>query len=384
MITPNHRLVHQNRFQDRVTAGSQGSGNQFTCRAECRTDWQKTIMPGVLSKQQKRGVSQYAIVCIVLALFFNCLGVARADQVFRFGTGGSDGTYFPIGSLIAAAINEKRVRTESGEQLLVIPQRSSGSVANLVDMSEGLLEAGLAQADVVNLAFHGEEQFENMSAYRNLRTVGTLYHESVHLVVRADSEINEVSDLRGRRVSVDELGSGTQLDVEPILAAFNLSFEDIQPIYLKPVDSIERMRRGLLDAFFVIAGYPLSGIKKLADDGVGRVISLQGENVEKLTDDYLYFTTQIIPKGIYSNELEIPTLSVPAQIIVREDISEHTIYQITKILWNSDTLNSLASGHSKGSEIEAGKALQGIGIPLHRGAARYYREVGFDLNSVPQ
>ena len=341
-------------------------------------------MPGLLSKQKKHRLNAYTIVCIVFTLLIVFNGAARADQVFRLGTGGSDGTYFPIGSLIAVAINDKRMETETGERLLVIPQRSNGSVANLVDMSEGLLEAGLAQADVVNLAYHGRGQFENIPAYRNLRTVGTLYHESVHLVARTDSEINALSDLKGKRVSVDELGSGTQLDVEPILAAHNLSFEDIQPIYLKPVDSIERMRRGLLDAFFVIAGYPLSGIQKLVDDGVGRVLSLQGENIKKLTDDYLYFTKQIIPEGIYANESEIPTLSVPAQIIVREDISEDTIYEITRILWNRDTLHSLASGHSKGAEIKAGKALQGIGIPLHKGAARYYREAGFDLSSVPQ
>ena len=93
---------------------------------------------------------------------------------------------------------------------------------------------------------------------------------------------------------------------------------------------------------------------------------------------------QIIPVGIYSNETEIPTLSVPAQIIVREDISEKTIYEITKVLWSRDTLRSLASGHLKGAEIKAIKAIEGIGIPLHKGAERYYREVGFDLNTLPK
>ena len=345
------------------------------------------IMPDLSSErtiQTVRKVNRYTIVCFVLAVLFVYHGSVRADQVFRFGTGGSDGAYFPIGSLIAVAINNKQMRTESGEMLTVLPQRSNGSVANLVDISEGLLEAGLAQADVVNLAYHGKGQFENISGYKNLRTVGTLYHESVHLVVRADSEINDLSDLKGKRVSVDELGSGTQLDVEPMLAAYSLSFDDIQPIYLKPVDSIERMRRGLLDAFFVIAGYPVSGVKKLVEDGIGRVVSLQGEPIDKLIYDYDYFTMQIIPAGIYSNGSEIPTLSVPAQIIVREDISENTIYEITKILWSRDALQSLASGHLKGAEIKAIKAIEGIGIPLHKGAERYYREVGFDLNTLPK
>ncbi len=306
-----------------------------------------------------------------------------ADQSFRFGTGGSAGSYFPIGSLIGVAINQQRIQTDTGD-LVVIPQRSSGSVSNLVDISQGLLEGGLAQADVVSFAYEGKGQFENTAMDGKLRTVGTLYLESMHLVVVADSGIYGIADLAGKRVSVDELGSGTQLDVDPVLAAYGMTRDDIKPIYLKPVESIDRMRRGLLDAFFVIAGYPVAGVRQLVEDGVGRVVDLQGERIVKLTQDYMYFTNHAIPKNVYSNEAEIPTLSVPAQMIVHADISDDIVYQITKTLWSDSTLSALAAGHPRGADINAATALEGVGIPLHPGAVRFYEEQGYDIRSLAQ
>ena len=347
-------------------------------------------MNSIQNKQQYKifqssrlsGGGRWCVVLLCCYAFFSTATV-RADETFRFGTGGTAGSYFPIGSLIAVAINRKRIQTYSGD-LVVLPQRSSGSVSNLADIAAGLLEGGLAQADVVSLAYGGNGQFKDIAVDTKLRTVGTLYLESMHLVVIAESNINGVADLAGKRVSVDELGSGTQLDVDPVLAAYGMTRDDIKPIYLKPVDSIDRMRRGLLDAFFVIAGYPVAGVKQLVEDGVGRVVNLEGDRITKLTEDYVYFTSHAIPENIYSNDTEIPTLSVPAQMIVHADISDDVVYEITKTLWSDSTLSALAAGHPRGADINAATALEGVSIPLHPGAVRFYKEQGYDNRSLVQ
>lgn len=307
----------------------------------------------------------------------------HAQQLIRFGTGGSDGSYFPVGSAIAKEINQRSVTCFSDDPLLVIPQRSNGSVSNIRDLNENLLEIGLAQADVVSLAYQGAGQFGGKKLKSILRTIGTLYQESVHLVVAVDSNINSIADLTDKRVAVDELGSGTQFNVELILAASGMSSEDVKPIYLKPVDSIKRMRSGKLDAIFIVSAYPVAGVQKLIKDGVGRVVSLGDDLIDRLAEEHLYFSAQNIPAGVYTSTEEINTLSVSAQIIVRADLPTETVYEITRTLWSEIMLQALIKSHPRGSDLVAGNALQGIGIPLHPGAIRYYTEQRYDLSGVP-
>jgi len=336
----------------------------------------------ILSGQDRSHVLPRSL--LVLALLFLYCGVVSAEQIIRFGTGGSAGTYFPVGSLIAAEINERSIEPGQSERLVVIPQRSNGSVANINDLSSSQLEVGLAQANIISLAYRGMGQFRNKDLKDTLRAVGSLYQESLHLVVRAESEISSIIDLVGKRVSVDELGSGTQVDAEVLLAASGMPLEDVKLVYLKPDDSIERMRRGLLDAIFVVAAYPVDGVKQLVEDGVGRVIGLTDEFVQQITSQHLHLSAHSIPADTYLSEENIGTLSVSAQMIVRSDICDDVIYEVTKTLWSEDMLSTLIAGHPRGADIRPDTALLGVSIPLHSGALRYYQEHGYDLQDVPR
>ncbi len=308
----------------------------------------------------------------------------QAQQVLRFGTGGSDGSYFPVGTVIAKAINERSASQHKDNPLVVVPQRSSGSVLNILDIDRGLLELGLAQADVISLAYLGKGQFKGNEMAGNLTTIGTLFQESVHLVVDADSDIQSVADLAGKRVAIDELGSGTQVDAELILAAAGLAPADIKPVYLKPVDAIERMRYDMLDAIFIVSAHPVSGVERLVKDGIGRVVPMNEELIQSIVDEYQYFSAQNIPEGIYSNSQSIRTLSVSAQIVVRADVPTDAVYEITRTLWSDSTLQSLAAAHPRCINLTVEKALQGVGIPLHPGALRFYSEQGVDVSGAPQ
>jgi len=323
----------------------------------------------------------YYILCLIL---MTSSAQLYAEQLIRFGTGGSAGSYFPVGSAIAKEINQRSVACCSDNPLLVIPQRSNGSVSNIRDLGDNLLEIALAQADVVSLAYQGMGQFEGVELKSVLRTIGTLYQESVHLVVAVDSNINSIADLTGKRVAVDELGSGTQFDAELILAASGMSSADVKPIYLKPADSIKRMRSGLVDAIFIVSAYPVVAVQKLIEDGVGQVVSLGNDLISDLANEHLYFSAQSIPPDIYAGDEEINTLSVSAQMIVRADLPTAAAYEITSTLWSDTTLRALLNSHPRGSDLVAGNALQGVGIPLHPGALRYYKEQNYDLSGVPR
>jgi TRAP transporter TAXI family solute receptor len=259
---------------------------------------------------------------------------------------------------------------------LAIAQRSSGSVSNIREIEGGLLEAGLAQADVSHWAYYGQGPFTTETPKLKLRTVATLYLESLHLVVRNGSGITAVSDLVARRVGLDEAGSGTLLEVLPLLSAHNIAIADIKPVYLKLSDAIDRLRRNRLDAFFIVAGYPVAAISKLVSEDHATVISIDGAAIEKMLPEYPFITIDSIPVGTYNNTTEIVTLAVAAQLIVSAELDPDLVYGITRMLWGRKTLEHLAKGHPKGRQLNLETALLGNTVPVHEGARKYYMEVG--------
>ena len=341
------------------------------------------------------GLARLALVRQVMLLLMTCLtllpSLPIADEsrtpdqsLLRLGTGGSGGTYLPIGSLISQALSGSTEVNKSSPHynpdLLVISQRSTGSASNVSDISEGLLEAGLAQADVAHWAYNASGPFEQQQAHRSLRGVATLYLESVHLIVRTDANINSIDDLEGQRVSLDELGSGTRLDILPILLAHGLTQESIKAVYLKPQDAIERLQQNQLDAFFIVAGYPVAAVSKLVSEGKVTVVPITGVHVDKIIETYPYFSVDTIPADTYQNTAAIDTLGVPAQLFVNESLDEKLVYSMTNLLWSPPTLALLKKGHPKGADVQLETALTGMHIPLHAGAKKFYVEQGMLSN----
>jgi len=319
-----------------------------------------------------------------IGLFFITTSAAIAEPVLFIGTGGSAGTYFPIGSLIAEAISDwaghQRNSDYRIEGLNAIAQRSSGSASNVDDINAGLVEAALAQANIVHWSYTGTGPYEGTPAFKSLRTIGTLYFESLHLISRVGSGIDSIGDLAGHTVSVDEIGSGTQLDVASVFSLLELKSSDLNIVYLKANDAMDRLRRDEVDAFFIVAGYPVSGVAELIDEGLAKIVPIVGSVADALMDRYPYFSVDYIPANTYANSDAIKTLAMPAQLIVSEHLDEELVYRISAMLWSDETAGVLAAGHPKGKEISMAAALVNIGAPLHEGAARYYRE---RINAVP-
>lgn len=313
-------------------------------------------------------------------------GSATAQEMsfFRIATGGTTGTYFPIGGLLANAISNppgSRPCEDGGScgapGLVATAIASNGSVANVNAIGSGGLESGFSQSDVAYWAQTGTGVFEGQGAVETLRVIANLYPESIHLVASEASGITSVADLEGKRVSLDEPGSGTLVDARLILEAYGLSEAAIEPEYLKPNQASDRMRDGAMDAFFFVGGFPAGAIVELASNTAITIVPIDGPEAEQVTTDFEFFAGHSIPAGTYEGqEADVATLAVGAQWVTSADQPEELIYQVTKALWNDSTRALLDSGHAKGREITAETALDGVAIPLHPGAERFYSEAG--------
>lgn len=309
--------------------------------------------------------------------------VAQDLKFFTIGTGGTAYTYYPVGGVIANAISKppgSRACDSGGscgvDGLIASAVSSRGSVDNVNAILSGLRNSGFAQSDVAYWAFTGTGTMEGKPPATDLRTIAALFQEHIHLVALKDSGINSVSDLKGKRVSLDEPGSGTYVDANLILQSNGLSAGDLTAEALKGGAASEALRNGKIDAFFVVAGYPTGSLVELASAADIKLVPIDGAGAKALTDKYGFFSTSDIPAGTYQGVDAVTTVAVGAQWFTNASEDDDLIYAITKALWNDKTRKLLDVGHAKGKKITLESALSGVGVPLHPGAERFYKEAG--------
>ncbi len=324
-----------------------------------------------------------ATLASLLAIGLGSVAMAQDLKFFTIGTGGTAYTYYPVGGVIANAISKPPGSRECGkggscgvDGLIASAVSSRGSVDNVNAIMSGLRNSGFAQSDVAYWAYTGTGTREGKDPATGLRTIAALFDEHIHLVAMANSGINSVADLAGKRVSLDEAGSGTYVDAMLILEANGLSVSDLTPEALKGGAASEALRNGKIDAFFVVAGYPTGSIVELASSADIKLVPIDGAGADALTAKYGFFSAGEIPAGTYEGVAATNTVAVGAQWFTSENEDEELIYQITKALWNKESRKLLDVGHAKGKTITMESALNGVGVPLHAGAERFYKEAG--------
>ena len=311
---------------------------------------------------------------------------AEAQQditFFRILTGGTVGTYFPIGGLIANAISNPPGSRPCGEGgscgvpgLVASSVTSNGSVANVAAIAAGSAQSGFVQSDIAYWAYNGTGVYAGRPRVDVLRAIANLYPESIQLVVRKGSGIRSVPDLRGRKISLDEPGSGTLVSTRLILQAFGLSEKDLQAQYFPAQRVADHLRDGTIDGFFSVSGFPQSSVADLAATVGIELVPIAGPEVDKLLDQFSFFSKQEIPNDAYTGVPGVTTVSVHAIWATSSKQGEELIYKVTAALWNPATRKLLDSGHAKGREIRLETATTGLGIPLHPGAEKFYKDQG--------
>lgn len=334
-----------------------------------------------MGRAEHPGLSRRALLGLAAGLAAGARA-AEPGRFLRIATGSVSGTYYPIGQLVAEIISNppgSRPCERGGDcgvpGLVAVVQSSEGSIANIRAIEAGDVESGFAQSDTTFAAWTGIGPFAEATA-RRIRAFANLYPESVHLVARADAGIATVRDLAGRTVSLDRDGSGTQADALLILDAFGVDETMMQVERLSAAEAIDSLAAGAIDAFFVIAGWPAAGVAELADAGLIVLVPVVGPEVEALLERNPFFALDRIPAGVYQGLPSVETVSVGAQWLVAADLEESLVYDIAVAFWRPEARVILDEGHPKGRSIRLETALDGVAIPLHPGAQRFYREAG--------
>ena len=352
--------------------------------------------PMIVSPRETRVVGHFWRGLVCASLFFatslGAVAVAQEPRFFRIGTAATGGSFFEVGGLVASAISSPADGPACGRGgscgvrgLVAVAQATPGSIENLRQVNSGQLESGFAQADLAGWAYSGVKLFAE-GPLRQLRAIASLFPEAAHLVVLAESPIHSFADLKGKRVSVGEQGSGTAADAAVLLAAAGLGGEkDLKRKYLRPGPAAEELKGGSIDAMFLVGGYPVPAIRELAASAPIRLVPIEGKIVDGLKKDFSFYTRTEVPAGSYFGvDSATPSLGFSALWLVNADIDADLVYAITQSLWNPATAVLLAALDPIGNRIRLERALDGLSVPLHPGAARYYREAGKNLDGVPE
>jgi TRAP transporter TAXI family solute receptor len=310
-------------------------------------------------------MKKLGLAAAILFLAIGLIGCPGQGERIRFATGGVAGTYYPFGTAIAAVLSERL-------GLAIIVQSSGASMANIQLIQEGQVEMALVQNDVMDYAWRGEELFAGRQ-FQGFRTVAALYPEVCQIV--ALPEITSIAELRGRHVSVGAAGSGTEFNAMQILAAHGITFADINVHNLGFGDSANALRDGMIDAAFVTAGAPTPAIVELAIGRPITILPVDPAAATQLIADFPFYAMYTIPAGTYSGiNHDIVTVAVKATLIVSEHLSEETVYRMTRGLF--EYRDAIALGHARGHDIDLEYAVQGVTVPFHPGAVRFFRAMG--------
>jgi TRAP transporter TAXI family solute receptor len=319
----------------------------------------------------------------VLALVAGSVAPTRAQDIkfFRIGTGSISGLYFPVGGLIASAISHPPGPSMCGAGgscgvpgMVAVAQASRGSLANIRDIRAGRLEAALVQSDIAYLAEQGKPPFSGKKAVPGLRAIASLYPEAVHVVVRRDSPIKTIDDLKGRRVSLDLKGSGTRSIARMVLNRYGIKPKDLDHLNSQVGPAVDRLHAGKIDAFFFVGGFPAPVISQLANVLPLRLLPIDGERAAAIRKTDPFLSSVTIPASAYGRLKATQTLAVGALLVVSDTVREDVVYGVTRALWHPSTRLILDQAPKATRRMRIENALKGVAIPLHKGAARYYRE----------
>ncbi|PID00005.1 MULTISPECIES: TAXI family TRAP transporter solute-binding subunit [unclassified Sporosarcina] len=290
----------------------------------------------------------------------------KAEQDYKFLsllTGGTQGTYYPLGGSFAEFITQ-----ETG--IKTTAEVSQASAANMTALKDGDANIAFVQTDIAYYASKGEMMFDG-DVIDEVSAVGSLYPETVQLVTLKKSNIKTFEDLKGKSVSIGAPGSGTAANAEQLLEIHGLALGDIKAQNLDFGESQESLQAGQIDAAFITAGTPTGAVEGLNATSEVFIIPVEDDKADELIEKYPYYAKEMIPAGTYGSEVETPAVSVGAMLVMQNDISEELGYQITKAIYE----NASKIQHAKGALIKAENGLNGIGIPVHPGAQKYFDEV---------
>lgn len=306
-----------------------------------------------------------SVVCLVFSLCA-CGGGEKADSL-TFTTGGDTGTYYGYGSVLAQYVSSKT-------GLSVTAVVGNGSQANIEDLDSGAVQLGFCQSDVMSYAYNGTNLFAESGAVDSFSVAAALYMEQVQIVTM-NPDIKTVEDLRGKTVSIGVSGSGVYFNAIDVLGVYSMTEADITPVYQNFGDSAESLKDGKIDAAFIVAGAPTTAITDLATGGQVYLVSIDDEHISQLIAKSPYYSEYTVKADTYDMPEDAKTVAIGAVILVRDDVSEDTVYDFVSTIFE----NPAEIQHGKAEELSLEFASFITDVPYHPGAAKYFAEKDIEV-----
>ena len=304
-----------------------------------------------------------AVCAVVLAVgVAGCGGGGEKEQFINIATGGTAGTYYPIGGAIAEVLNKNGINASA--------QSTGASVANINMLKDKQVELAIVQNDITYYAVNGEEMFKDSGKVENLKGIASLYPETCQFIVREDSGIKTISDLKGKRVAVGAAGSGAEANARQILEAYGITYDDVDEQFLSFAEGSYAIKDGTVDAAFVTAGYPTASVQDVASQNKIRLLPIGDEQIKILAEKYPFYTKTTIPAGTYQGfDEEVTSVSVMAILVANDKIDAALGEKLTKAIF--DNVDKIAAAHSAGKNITKATALEAMDfITMNEGAEK--------------
>ena len=307
-----------------------------------------------------------AVLAAAAVLFTGCNGNADVEgkKFLNIGTGGTAGTYYPIGGAIAEVLNKEIPGMSASAQ------STGASVANINMLGDGEIDLATVQNDIAYYAAHGTEMFQDKKV-DGLQGIASLYPETCQFVTLKSSGIKSLAELKGKRIAVGAVGSGVEANVRQILAAYGVTYSDIDAQYLSFAEGASALKDGNVDVAVLTAGYPTASVQDIAAQNPVRLLPVEGKAADALIAQYPFYTKTVIPAGTYAGfDEEVPSVAVMAMLVAGSTVNDDLGYCVTKAIFSN--LDRLQAAHAVGKQIAKDTAKTGMSLPMNAGAEKYF------------
>ena len=316
----------------------------------------------------KRVLAAGAVLAAMVVFFTGCNGNSDVEgkKFLNIGTGGTAGTYYPIGGAMAEILNKEIPGMSASAQ------STGASVANVNMLGDGTIDLATVQNDIAYYAANGTEMFVDKKV-DGLNGIASLYPETCQFVTLRSSGIKSLAELKGKRVAVGAVGSGVEANVRQILAAYGVTCDDIDAQYLSFAEGANALKDGNVDVAVLTAGYPTASVQDIASQNPVRLLPVEDKIADALIAQYPFYTKTVIPAGTYAGFDEaVPSVSVMAMLVAGPTVNADLGYRVTKALFSN--LDRLQAAHAVGKQITRDSVKAGMSLPMNEGAEKYFNE----------
>jgi TRAP transporter TAXI family solute receptor len=316
-----------------------------------------------------------ALIAMSVGISLTSFEVQAGKRFVAIGTGGPTGVYFVVGNAICRMV--QKAASQKKTDLHCSAPATGGSVYNINAIRTGDLDLGVVQSDVQQHAYQGTDEFEG-KPFDKIRALFSVHAEPFQILVGKDSGIHSWADLAGKRVNIGNPGSGQRGTFEALMLANNVDGSFFGTVSeLSSTEQSKALCDGKIDAYGYTVGVPNAGVAQAANGCGARIIALQGKTIDRLVADNPYYAYSTIPKGTYKTiENDVSTFGVMATIVVRDDVSQDKVYDVVRAVF--ENLAEFRKLHPAFAHLDEKKMISdGLSVPLHTGAVKYYKEKGW-------